>query len=687
MEILTTSLIYKTENFKLTDIVELTILQNLQDAFAKAFDMPSVIYDLTGNAITKPSCVTEFCCYVNTTVEGRKNCLFHHTTEKKSPPANSFPKKDCALSNLTAVNSAIRINNQHIANFCIAPILVGEIDEDEIVQYAQTIGLNEQTLLQKAQTLKKNNQSQLKKATDFLKVLIEQISELGNKNLANKTVLEHYRLLAENSTDVVWLMDLDFNMNYLSPATEKLFGYTLEERKQLEFKQLYSPQTISYLKKMLAEKQAEYYRTGQNSPQLFELEGIHKDGHVIYFEVSTKFVLDNAGKIIGIQGSSRDITQRKKELQLLNDNQERYEKMVENMPNGVAIYQPINNARDFKFITVNKETEKITNSTREELIGHTLLERFPNMDKTPLFGHFQKIAKDGKNIYVPPFFYKDGQRQGWRENYIYKLKTGEIVAIFKDVTDLKQQEVFIKNQNIELRKAKEKAEESAKLKTAFLNNISHEFRTPLNGILGFSELMLKANRSDEQRQKYADYLKQSCDRLLEVVTDTIEISEVQNKSVKIIKNEYLLTAIVREVIEQVMPKIKQKDLDFTFINCDAQNHLKLITDKNKLSKSIKHLLDNAVKFTSKGCVELSCQKINDRVEISVSDTGIGISPEKQEVIFEPFRQVELELSRNFGGNGIGLSLVKSYIEMLGGTIGLQSELNKGTTVKIILPIK
>jgi PAS domain S-box-containing protein len=163
-----------------------------------------------------------------------------------------------------------------------------------------------------------------------------------------------------------------------------------------------------------------------------------------------------------------EITQRKKALKALKESEVKYRKMVENMNSGISIYQAINNGEDFKFIDFNKAAEKITNTSANNVVGKTLLSQFPNMDKSPLFMALQNVYKSGENLHLPPFFYKDKQREGWRENYIYKLPSGEIVAIFDDVTKRKNAEIDLKNQNYELNLAKERAEKSeSKFRTFF----------------------------------------------------------------------------------------------------------------------------------------------------------------------------------------------------------------------------
>ncbi len=278
------------------------------------------------------------------------------------------------------------------------------------------------------------------------------------------------------------------------------------------------------------------------------------------------------------------------------------------------------------------------------------------------------------------------------------LVTG-VVLIFRDMTKEYQMQDALQKQNKayeklnnelmdinqQLRIAKQKAEQSDQLKSAFLNNISHEFRTPLNGILGFSDLLTDPTKTTEQRKNYSKMLMDSSQQLLDIVTDIVEIAQIQSNNAKIHIETFDLQNIIYKIIETTKPKIEKKGLNFQFINTTTNGENLIISDKEKIFRSIKHLIDNAVKFTHKGSIELKCTKNENTIEISVADTGIGMLPEIQEIIFEPFRQAELNVSTSSGGNGLGLTLVKSYIEMLGGQVHLHSVHQQGTKVTISLP--
>jgi signal transduction histidine kinase/CheY-like chemotaxis protein len=236
-------------------------------------------------------------------------------------------------------------------------------------------------------------------------------------------------------------------------------------------------------------------------------------------------------------------------------------------------------------------------------------------------------------------------------------------------------------------KTKEKAEESSRLKTAFLNNISHEFHTPMNGIIGFSALIAESCHCTGNAEKYAQYLKQSCDRLLEIVSDTVEISKIRSGSIRLVKRYEDFTPVINELIHYSREKAQRKGLEFNYFPKCEEDEMFFMFDKKKIKRMLRHIIDNALKFTSEGYISVACKKTEDQqITITVTDSGIGISKNMQEQIFEPFKQTENLISKNLGGNGVGLSLAKSYAELSGGSIDLKSSPGLGTQISIRLPV-
>jgi len=249
---------------------------------------------------------------------------------------------------------------------------------------------------------------------------------------------------------------------------------------------------------------------------------------------------------------------------------------------------------------------------------------------------------------------------------------------------IKQRNDELERQNKELKILKEAAEESSRLKTSFLQNISHEIRTPLNGIIGFSNIITRPNQDPEKLKLYSNMITSSSHRLLEIITDVIEIAQLSTNQMEVHYSKIGMMNLIDSLIEEFSSRAMEKGLSFEIIN-KVPKQFQIVTDVEKFKRILYHLIDNALKFTHNGRVEVYCELIENNIQFSVSDTGIGISAEMQSTIFEPFRQVELDIHRSYGGNGLGLSLIKAYTQLLNGTIELKSEINIGSTFTIKIP--
>ncbi len=238
---------------------------------------------------------------------------------------------------------------------------------------------------------------------------------------------------------------------------------------------------------------------------------------------------------------------------------------------------------------------------------------------------------------------------------------------------------------IELISAKEHAEESDRLKTAFLNNISHEIRTPFNCILGFLAILDDDTLSRDERNEYTGMINQAAERLMNAINDIVEMSKIQTGQVKITLVETDINKLAREVSERFELQARIKNLTFTVKNSLAASACSIKTDDDKLNSVLGILINNAIKFTKAGSIELTVQKNENGLEFSVKDTGTGIPEDKRYRIFKQFMQADVSNTRKFEGSGLGLSIAKAYVEMLGGSIDFESQVDKGTTFYFTIP--
>jgi hypothetical protein len=233
--------------------------------------------------------------------------------------------------------------------------------------------------------------------------------------------------------------------------------------------------------------------------------------------------------------------------------------------------------------------------------------------------------------------------------------------------------------------AKNKAEESDRLKSAFLANMSHEIRTPMNGILGFSGLLKEPNFSGEDQQKFIGIIEKSGIRMLNIINDIIDISKIESGLMDVSISETNINEQTDFIYSFFKTEIEDKGMRIFLKNTLQTNDAIIRTDKEKIYAVLTNLVKNAVKFTSDGFIELGYEKKGDYLEFFVRDSGSGITENKLETIFERFRQGNESTNRKYEGAGLGLSISKAYIEMLGGKIWVESEINKGSVFYFTIP--
>lgn len=239
----------------------------------------------------------------------------------------------------------------------------------------------------------------------------------------------------------------------------------------------------------------------------------------------------------------------------------------------------------------------------------------------------------------------------------------------------------------ELIMAKEKAEQNDRLKSAFLANISHEIRTPMNGILGFTEL-LKDNYFDvKEKEEFIEMIQKSGERMLNIINDIINISKIESGVMDLEIKETNINKSVDYIFNFFKPESKKKNLEL-IIELPLSDDLSLIkTDEEKLIAVLTNLMKNALKFTEKGYIKLGYNKRNSDILFYVIDTGIGISEEKQELIFHRFVQADIENKSAYQGAGLGLSISKAYVELMGGNIWVESKLGEGSKFCFTIPLE
>ena len=498
---------------------------------------------------------------------------------------------------------------------------------------------------------------------------VEVIMDITDAVKAEKSLQESenkYRELLEFAPDGFFQSDDRGCIMLANSRAEGILGYSKKELIAMNVKDLLCDPELN-------ESPLDYDRIDSGTTVMAERTVRTKEGKQIQVELS---LIKNADGTY--QSFFRDITERIRQKQALIESEERYSCAFRTSPDSISI-----TTVDGAFVDINNGFFELTGYTKEDVKGETSLSLniWEEPEEREIF--INTLKKEGRVSNFEAGFRRKNGTVGiglMSAILIFFGNVPHVLSIIRDITDRKVTEN-------ELLLAKEKAEESDRLKSAFLANLSHEIRTPMNGILGFSELLKEEGITAKTRNHYIDIITKSGHHLLSIINDIIDISRIETNQVKPRITDVNVDTLLLDLHEQfrfMIPKDKKIRLN---IKCFESNEPVLIsTDKNKLNQVLSNLLSNAIKFTDKGEVEAWYELgEEDTVKFFVKDKGIGIDIKDQKIIFERFRRIENDFTIKQGGAGLGLAISKAYVEMLGGTIAVDSKIDKGTLFTVTIP--
>lgn len=396
-----------------------------------------------------------------------------------------------------------------------------------------------------------------------------------------------------------------------------------------------------------------------------------------HLAVSCQKTTDSNG-LVTYNGISQDISERKEAEIALTKSQKLYESIFNQTKDAIYISNKSGQLIDF-----NQATIELLGYSEEELGHLDILKLFKNENDREAFQEEIRANSFTKD-FEASFLTKDNTVK-------YCLISASIVqteefegyhSIVRDITERKQAE--------QLRKAKEIAEQSTKMKEQFLANISHEMRTPMNAILGMSNLMLQTPL-DKEQDSYMNSVKQSSKNLLGIINDILEVSSIENGKIDFESKPFNLHIVVQELIKMFSYKAKQQGLQL-YLDIDENIEKHFTGDRLRLNQVLMNLIGNAIKFTEKGFVKISVQKLgenntNTKIQFQVEDTGIGIPESKLEAVFDTFVRIKHKTNKLYQGTGLGLAISKQLIELQGGSIYATSQEGKGSMFTAVLDLK
>lgn len=504
--------------------------------------------------------------------------------------------------------------------------------------------------------------------------------------------------------------------------------------------------------RMLYQSDEDYERVGREKYDQIRNHGTgtvetrwkRKDGGIIDVLLSsTPIDLDDLSK--GVTFTAIDITERKGTEQALQASETQYRELFDNMSSGVAVYEPIENGKNFVFKSFNRAGEKISKIKKEDVIGEKVTEMFSGIEEFGLLDVFRKVYKTGKPKHHPVSMYKDNKCSAWYSNYVYKLPSGEIVAVYDDITERKQaeeereklfgtieaqnqqltaseQQLRASNQQLsaneqQLRASNQQtnalnqqliaSQRELSLKNEELQSIvyisSHDLKTPLVNINGFSallvehcddmkELLKKCDMDDEIKKAITsllnediptdlEYISTSAQRMKRLIEGLLQVSRIGTVEIKTRKIN--MNDVAGEIIDNV--KYKTEDLSAKIVLEDLPD---CTGDKDQITQVFTNLIDNALKYLSpdrKGRIKITGKTEDGKSIYCVEDNGMGIKQAYHGKVFEIYHRLNPRTSTE--GDGLGLTIVRRILDRHKGTIRVESEPGKGSKFFVEIPTK
>ncbi len=501
----------------------------------------------------------------------------------------------------------------------------------------------------------------------------------------NENKLAFQAKILSNVKDSITVLDENNKIIYCNKSAVKLFGWQEQEligRSCFDFVQYYVGEALQEkIVHTLEDIKKEFITIDED--QIKEIRCLSKDGTLLILDLDRAVIRDPKDVYKGLILSTRDVSKRYKNELELRKSEERYRYLFNNIDEGFAIFEIVydkkNKPYDFRYIELNPAYEKTTGIIIKDVLGKTLNKLKYNFEDY-WYKAFIKVTLTGESIRI---LNESKKLNKWFDMYIFKinLENGtKLGLLINDVTDKIMHNL--------------KLEKLIKMQDDLYVNVSHELKTPLNVIFSANQVMNMhlINNSiiakNEVLINYNNIIKQNCYRLTKLINNIVDLSKSNSGLLNINLINIDIVDFIKNIVQSISEYVKLKELTITF---DTNVDVKIIAcDPEKIERVMLNLISNAIKFSnpnSEILINVNALSKSNTFEIAVKDTGIGIEKQNLDNIFNKFYQEDKSLSRHAEGNGIGLSLVKSLVEMHGGNVSVESELNKGSIFKVELPAR
>jgi len=513
------------------------------------------------------------------------------------------------------------------------------------------------------------------------------ITEIRRAEDALRKSEEQYRQLVENASDIIYETDASGYFRYLNPAAEKNCGYSINEFIGKHYMDFIPKRYHNELARLVGRQFVKKIPTISH-----EIPMITKDGREVWLWQSVSLIFDNdTDTVTGFRVVARDITEKKQAEDALKESEERLHAVFDHVQAGIILIDPATHT----IISTNKMAADLCGTTPEQMTGRICHDQICPAVKgeCPITDLEQTVDNDERTLLT-----LDGRRIPILKTVINVSIGGKayLLESFIDITARKRAEEALLQSKEELEKTNKlleqanllgiemtiKAETANKAKSEFLANMSHEIRTPMNGILGMSELLLGTDLNAKQVQ-YADIIRKSGDALINLINDILDFSKIEADKLDLEVIDFDLRVTIEDLADLLSVRAAEKDIELSCL-IEPEVPTRLRGDPGRLRQIIMNLSGNALKFTDQGEVAIMVGLIEERDEsvslkFSISDTGIGIPSDKIPILFSAFTQVDTSTTRKYGGTGLGLAISKRLVEMMGGTISVESTAGLGAT--------
>jgi PAS domain S-box-containing protein len=512
------------------------------------------------------------------------------------------------------------------------------------------------------------------------------ISERRRAEEALRESEARYRAVVEHQTEFIVRWRPEGTRTFVNEAYRNYFGLTPEQALSDTFMPLVAEEDRAAILEKISRLSSGMVRFETDTHRV-----IRPDGSIGWQEWIDQAIYDETGQVVEFQSVGRDVTERKRTEEALAVSEAELRALFACMNDVVLVMD-----RDGVYRKIAPTNPNLLYKPPEELLGQTLRDVFPSEQAAEFVSTIRQVIETQETAHIEYPLTIGGQVL-WFDASISPMDADSTLWMARDITDRKRAEERLQRLNEELEQrvalrteelaaAMIKAQESDRLKSAFLASMSHELRTPLNSIIGFTGVILQglAGPLNEEQTKQLNMTHDSARHLLVLINDILDISKIEAGQLEIVKAPFDMWEAIGKALQVVQPLLKKKDIPVRTLIGPGVGIIN--QDRRRVEQVLINLVNNAIKFTEHGQMNIECQIRDGWLETRVRDTGIGIKPEDMHRLFKPFQQIDTGLARGHEGTGLGLSICERLVTAMGGEISVESQWGAGSTFKFTLPI-